>query len=93
MEIYITEPVQNTKEKTAKRKGNEYEFEKKEITFIKEREIELEIMIPLDERRKLNKVRYTDYIPPEKNGVFEVRYCAFNIEQEKREIKDRPKGY
>jgi len=94
VEIYITEPVQSGKEKIAKKAGKEYDFEKKEITFIKTKEIELELLAPLDARRALTKVRYTDdYIPPENNGVFTVRYCAFNIEEEKKEIKNRQSGY
>jgi len=94
VEIYITEPIQSGKEKIAKKAGKEYDFEKKEITFIKTKEIELELLAPLDTRRALTKVRYTDdYIPPEGNGVFTVRYCAFNIEEEKKEIKNRQSGY
>ncbi|HFF6626890.1 TPA: hypothetical protein ACGECC_005575 [Klebsiella pneumoniae] len=86
VEIYIEEPAENTKAKNDKEK--KYKQEEKEITFIKIKEIDLELLEPFDTRRKLTKVRHTiDYIPPEKNGIFKIRYCAFSIEEEEKFLK------
>ncbi|EDQ6899552.1 hypothetical protein SFV10_004651 [Salmonella enterica subsp. enterica serovar Kentucky] len=86
VEIYIEEPAENTKAKNDKEK--KYKPEEKEITFIKTKPIDLELLAPLDTRRKLTKVRHTDgYIPPEKNGSFIIRYCAFSIEEEEKQLK------
>lgn len=86
VEIYIEEPDENKKAKDDKEK--KYKQEKKEITFIKTREIELDLLPPFDTRRKLTRVRNTDgYIPPEKNGSFLIRYCAFSIEEEEKQLK------
>lgn len=93
MEIYIEEPAENTKAKNDKEK--KYKQEEKEITFIKTKPIDLELLEPFDTRRKLTKVRHTgDYIPPEKNGVFIIRYCAFSIEHEEKQLKyNNPSDY
>ncbi|MCW1877853.1 hypothetical protein OMR58_25800 [Erwinia sp. INIA-01] len=86
VEVYIEEPAENTKAKNDKEK--KYKPEEKEITFIKTKPIDLELLAPLDTRRKLTKVRHTDgYIPPEKNGSFIIRYCAFSIEEEEKQLK------
>jgi hypothetical protein len=86
VEIYIEEPAENTKAKNDKEK--KYKQEEKEITFIKTKPIDLELLAPLDTRRKLTKVRHTtDYIPPEKSGSFLIRYCAFSIEEEEKQLK------
>lgn len=92
MEIYIEEPAENTKAKGDKEK--KYKPEEKEITFIKTKEIDLELLEPFDTRRKLTKVRHTtDYIPPENNGIFKIRYCAFSVEEEEKQMKYRQEGY
>ena len=86
VEIYIEEPAENTKAKGDKEK--KYKPEEKEITFIKTKEIDLELLEAFDTRRKLTKVRHTtDYIPPENNGIFKIRYCAFSIEEEEKQLK------
>ena len=86
VEIYIEEPAENTKAKNDKEK--KYKPEEKEITFIKTKEIDLELLEAFDTRRKLTKVRHTtDYIPPEKNGVFKIRYAAFSVEEEEKFLK------
>lgn len=86
IEIYIEEPAENTKVKGDKEK--KYKPEEKEITFIKTKEIDLELLEAFDTRRKLTKVRHTtDYIPPEKNGVFKIRYAAFSVEEEEKFLK------
>ncbi|EOH6429279.1 hypothetical protein ACMCOE_004532 [Salmonella enterica] len=93
VEIYIEEPSENTKAKNDKEK--KYKSEEKEITFIKTKPIDLELLEPFDTRRKLTKVRHTDgYIPPEKNGSFLIRYCAFSIEEEEKQLKySNQQGY
>lgn len=92
VEIYIEEPSENTKAKNDKEK--KYKPEEKEITFIKTKPIDLELLAPFDTRRKLTKVRHTgDYIPPEKNGTFKIRYCAFSIEEEEKQLKYNNSGY
>ena len=92
VEIYIEEPAENTKAKNDKEK--KYKQEEKEITFIKTKEIDLELLEPFDTRRKLTKVRHTtDYIPPENNGIFKIRYCAFSVEEEEKQMKYRQEGY
>ena len=81
------------RQKTIKKK--KYKPEEKEITFIKTKPIDLELLEPFDTRRKLTKVRHTgDYIPPEKNGTFKIRYCAFSIEEEEKQLKySNQQGY
>ena len=93
VEIYIEEPAENTKAKNDKEK--KYKQEEKEITFIKTKEIDLELLEAFDTRRKLTKVRHTtDYIPPEGNGIFKIRYCAFSVEEEEKQMKYRQQeGY
>ena len=86
VEIYIEEPDENKKAKNDKEK--KHKQEEKEITFIKTKEIDLELLEAFDTRRKLTKVRHTtDYIPPEKNGVFKIRYAAFSVEEEEKFLK------
>lgn len=84
MEIYIEEPAENTKKK--KDKENKYQVENKILTFIKTKEIEIDILKPFEKSR--TTCRWTDdYIPPEKNGIFKIRYAAFSIEAEEKELK------
>ena len=84
VEIYIEEPAENTKAKNDKEK--KYKQEEKEITFIKTKEIEIDLLPPLEKRR--TSCRWTiEYIPPEKNGVFKIRYAAFSIEEEEKFLK------
>ncbi|MBA7727441.1 hypothetical protein [Enterobacter asburiae] len=84
IEIYIEEPAENTKFKADKEK--KYKQEEKEITFIKTKEIEIDLLPPFEKRR--TSCRWTlEYIPPEKNGVFKIRYAAFSIEEEEKFLK------
>ncbi len=84
VEIYIEEPAENTKAKNDKEKKHKQEG--KEITFIKTKEIEIDLLPPFEKRR--TSCRWTlEYIPPEKSGVFKIRYAAFSIEEEEKFLK------
>ncbi|HHS9554395.1 TPA: hypothetical protein ACTXCE_005575 [Raoultella planticola] len=84
VEIYIEEPAENTKAKGDKEK--KYKAVEKEITFIKTKEIEINLLPPLEKRR--TSCRWTlDYIPPEQSGVFKIRYAAFSVEEEDKFLK------